>query len=899
MTEDPGSPPPDETFSEVQSDHGAGDSVERVVEPHGGIAERADGDETLLMELGVFPQLLGLSTGMEDAIPRPSRQALELLINPAVSLAIDLIIDHASHCHRPATCPHIPAPLRPFAKMRRPALNRNRDLIARTLLQFPNHDLTNRVRNRFFEIDQSRDDHEEFVQSIESGAILTAGGLRDLLSDSPQENAQRLGTLLWARGLHEPREYAFFELLRLIAHEPPGASEPKQEIAAVQPSRGEKRRERKDQQQRIKALEAEISDLKRDRRRQAEARRTAEEARTQANEELAAARTQIEELSQQIETGERNLRFARADAQSAAKDLAKASDAASAARELGRDAQAERDTIEQARSLAVRELAIRRREIEVLGAKLQAIPTGKHAVHAFLEEEDQRIETALTIAPTGIERERAAKEHALHKKLEEAFKAAYPEFIPPRPVLRTEPARLELTPLGGADEIGRSAYFLSIADYSILIDCGIKVGKDDLDEIAPRIDGIEHIDAIVLTHAHTDHLGWLPALVHRFPDVDIYCTPETAELVPIMLDDCQRHHFAMMHRLKERSAYSSEGYEVTDPYEPEDVRVVEDLLVALPYGEVENFPSSDLRLTFFRAGHVLGAASALIEGEGRRVLMGGDISDETQLTVGAARWSDIDEVDLLVLESTYGDKSRDPLVEQHRRLVEFVAGTVSRNGSVILPCFGLGRGQEVALLLAQAMERGDLPPVSVWIDGMIRKINRVYERHCPTFSLPRENFFEVEAVHDRLYAIEEAQRQPTLIVTTSGMLAGGPAVEYARALLPDARNRIVLTGYQDEGNPGRALLNLTKEGSSARKIYVPNEEGEPIEIVAAAPAELFQLSAHADQTGLVESAVGTRPRHIVLVHGDPDRQRPLSGRLQSELPGATVEYGSLRTFGLR
>lgn len=899
MKESPGSPTPDETASEGPSGNGAGFTGERADEPDCSVAKGVGSDETLLVESGVFPQLLGLSTGTEDALPRPSRQALELLIGPAVNIAIDFIIAHAAECHRPATCPHIPAPLRPFAKMRRPALNSNRDLIARTLLQFPKHDLAIRVRTRFFDIDKSMGGHDKFVQSIESGALLTADGLRGLLSDNPQRNAQRLGTLLWARGLEEPRERTFFELLRLIAHEPPGFPEPTQEIRPAEPSRGEKRRERKDQQQRIKALEGEISDLKRDRRKHAEARRSAEDARTQTKDELAAAQAEIEDLSRRIETSERDLRFARGEAQGATKDLGKATEAAAAARQLAKEAQAERDEIEQARSLAVRELAIRRREIEVLGTKLRAIPTGKHAVHAFLEEEERRIEMAIDIASTGIERERAAKEHALHKKLEDAFKAAYPEFIPPRPVLRTEPARLELTPLGGADEIGRSAYFLSIADYSILIDCGIKVGKDDLDEIAPRIDAIEHIDSIVLTHAHTDHLGWLPALVHRFPDVDIYCTPETAELVPIMLDDCQRHHFAMMHRLKERSAYSSDVFEVADPYEPEDVRLVEDLLVALPYGEVENFPASDLRLTFVRAGHVLGAASALIEGEGRRVLMGGDISNETQLTVGAAHWSDIAEVDLLVLESTYGNKPRNPLVEQQRSLVEFVAETVSRQGSVILPCFGLGRGQEVALLLAQAMERGDLPRVSVWIDGMIRKINRVYERHCPTFSLPPENFIEVEAVHDRVYAIEEAQRQPTLIVTTSGMLAGGPAVEYARALLPDARNRIVLTGYQDEGNPGHALLNLTKQGSGARKIYVPNQEGEPMEITAAAPAELFQLSAHADQTGLVGSAVETGPRHVVLVHGDPERQRPLGERLRAELPGSTIEYGSLRTFAFR
>lgn len=853
---------------------------------------RPDG---LLVESGVFPQLLGLSTGTEEAQPQPSPHALWLLIAPAVYLTIDALIDHGRHCHRSATCPHIPPPLRPYAKMRKEALEGHTDLIARTLLQYANHELTDFVRQTFLDIEAARDDSEAFITAIESGAIYTADGLRELLGDEPQRRAQRLGTMLWARGLADPDEHAFFELLRLVAHEPPAAPQPRQNTEVAKPTRGQLRRERKDQQQRFKELEAEVGELKRDRRKQADALRRTEDARTQLAADLKALRAENEQISERLTHAERDLRVARAESQTAAKDLARAGDATTAARKLVKGAQAKLDAAEQARSLAVRELATRRREIETLNAKLNAIPRGKDAVHAFLEEEEDRIDTALAIAQGG-DRQRAEQEHAGREKLEDAFRAAYPEFVPPRPARSTEPAPLALTPIGGADEIGRSSYFLQLGDYSILVDCGIKVGRDDLDDIAPDIDRIEHIDAVVLTHAHTDHLGWLPALVNRFPEVDIYCTPETAELVPIMLDDCQRHHFAMMHRLKELRAYSSDATEVVDPYEPGDVRAVEDALFALPYSEVENLPWSDLRLTFFRAGHVLGAASALIEGEGRRVLMGGDISDEAQLTVDAADWSSVGEVDLLVLESTYGDKPRAPLAEQHRELIQFVAEVVTSGGSVILPCFGLGRGQEVALLLAHAMKGNEVPRVSLWIDGMIRQINRVYERHCPSFHLPGENFFEVQGAYDRFAALEEAQRQPTIIVTTSGMLAGGPAVEYARALLPDARNRIAFTGYQDEGNPGHVLLSLTRERSDERTVRVANEDGDAIEIFAAAPAASFRLSAHADQTGLVRSAAAVRPRHIVLVHGDRERQQPLSEQLYSAISGSTVEYGSRRTF---
>lgn len=889
MTPEPGSSTSADGKSAAQDASQPTDDRDRAADIESGVT--SDG---LLVESGVFPQLLGLSTGTADAQPHPSPHALELLIAPVVHLAISQLLDHARDCHRPS-CLHIPPPLRPYARMRRNALDAQRDLFARTLLQYSSHDFAERVRRRLLEIDEQEPEHSAFVEAIESGAIYTGDGLRALLGDDPQRRAQRLGTLLWARGLQETHERIFFELLRLVAHEPPDDAPQHEAHEVAGPTRGQRRRERKDQQQQIKDLGAEVGELKRDRRKQAEALRRAEELRTQLAADLKALRAENGQLSERLTTAERDLRLARAEVQTSAKELARASDATTAARKLAKEAQAKLDAAEKDRSLAVRELATRRREIASLTAQRDAIPTGKDAVHAFLEAEEERIDIALAIAQGG-DRQRAEQEHALREKLEEAFREAYPEFVPPRPAKLTEPARLELTPIGGADEIGRSAYFLQLGDYSILVDCGIKVGREDLDEIAPDINRIEHVDAVVLTHAHTDHLGWLPALVRRFPEVDIYCTPETAELVPIMLADCQRHHFAMMHRLKELAAYSSDAAAVVDPYEPEDVRAVEDALFALPYGEVENLPWSDLRLQFFRAGHVLGAASALIEGEGRRVLMGGDISDEAQLTVGAADWSAVGDVDLLVLESTYGDKPRPPLADQQRELVQFVAEVVTSGGSVILPCFGLGRGQEVALLLANAMKADELPRRSVWIDGMIRQINRVYETHCPSFALPSENFFEVQGVYDRFAALEEAQRQPTIIVTTSGMLAGGPAVEYARALLSDVRNRIAFTGYQDEGNPGHALLSLTREAPDQRTIRVLNEDGDPIEIHAAAPAASFRLSAHADQSGLVRSAAAVRPRHIVLVHGDRERQQPLSEQLYSVIPGSTVEFGSLRTF---
>jgi Cft2 family RNA processing exonuclease len=851
---------------------------------------------SLTVDAGVVEQLLGLATGRPDGRPAPSPLALELLIAPAAYWAGRAVIEHGRSCRQPRSCPDVPPPLRPLLKMREAAVEARRTTLAQALLRYPDHPMTKHVRERWLEIDQDEPDHGQFVEAIESGAIYTGEGLCDLLGEDPQHNAQHLGTLLWARGLRTPQERAFFELLRLVAHEPP-PNTPVDKNPVPNPTRQEKRRERRADQEKIRQLEADLKDARRDRRRQADASQRTEKQLEEMRGQLSDAESELQRLHDDKDRLAGELKTARAELQLAAREAKRASDAATAARESAKQARTAREDVEQARSQVVRELALRRREMEVLRAEMRAIPRGKEAVHEFLQEEERRIDTDLTILQ-GADRLRAEREHALREKLEDAFKEMYPEFVPPRPVLRAEPASLKLTPLGGADEVGRSAYFLEIGGYSILVDCGIKIGGRHLEDIAPAIERIEHVDAVVLTHAHTDHLGWLPALVNRFRDVDIYCTPETAELVPIMLDDCQRHHVAMMHRLKQHSAYSSIAGEVVDPYEPEDVLAVQDQLVALEFGEVENLPASDLRLTFVRAGHILGAASALIEGEGRRTLMGGDISTEAQLTVGGADWSGLAPVDLLVLESTYGDVPRRPLDGQRRELVSFLSDALNTGGSIILPCFGLGRGQEVELLIERAMEAGELPRVSVWIDGMIRRINRVYERHRPDFSVSRTNFYEVETVHDRFDVIEEARRQPTIIVSTSGMLSGGPAVQYAQALLPDPCNRIVFTGYQDEGNPGYKLTALAQQGFGVRRVELQNEEGEPIEIVAAAPAELFQLSAHADQTGLAASAAAVKPRHIILVHGERSKQEALNGRFASEVPDASVQYGSLSTFAI-
>jgi predicted metal-dependent RNase len=333
---------------------------------------------------------------------------------------------------------------------------------------------------------------------------------------------------------------------------------------------------------------------------------------------------------------------------------------------------------------------------------------------------------------------------------------------------------------------------------------------------------------------------------------------------------------------------------VIDEYDEEDVRRVPTLAVTCRFGERETLPFANASVTFFEAGHILGASSVLIEmPDGRRIFVSGDFASFDQFTVPAAKWPDsIGEVDLLVMESTYGKKVHAPFDESRRDLISFVNQTIAGNGSVILASFGLGRAQELLSLLLEARENGNLSSsVPINVDGMIKLINPIYEQYG-TFDVPVGAFNEVSGEGERKEILFAAERTPQIIVTTSGMLNGGPVIEYAKELLPNSRHRIVLTGYQDEGAPSRSLKDLERFGGGPRNVEFTNEHGDKETFQAARPAKLVGLSSHADRVGLVEYASKIKPRVIALVHGEPDAQKELSFHLEQIHERAEIYQGS-------
>lgn len=821
----------------------------------------------------LFKQLAGerLPAGQLDASSVPT-EAMRI----PVDMALHAMVDHSRYC-KARLCQHLPPPLMPFARMRPKAILKQRDAVHKALWDCADHPFVVGIRDQVEELESASLGLEE---GAEPSAEIVATAL------DTDDGVLRLIALIWAQGLSDEKERLFRQLVAVSAGVPRAASEGTAGSSRDKPSRKD------DKKAELKAARRELRQEKKALAEAKEIVNAREHALRALNEDLAASRAALEDSEANAEQllSERDQdRRALARQQD---ELEKSTRVLQQLRKENQAARTERDDAERSRTRTMSELSRVKRELARADLELKSAPSGAHAVWEFIKSENKRIDIDRTIAQ-GADRQRADAEHTDLRKLERAFKQAYPEFSedrPPEP--RVEKAPLTLQILGGGSEIGRSSYLLEIGERRILVDCGVKVGGEE-ESFAPDIDRIERLDAVVLTHAHSDHIGWLPALVRRFDDVDIYCTSATVELVPIMLEDGARHYFANNSQRRTQATYDPAAEEVIDAYEREDVETVEFRLMPCEMRQRETLPFDDFEITFFPAGHILGAASVLIEGGGRRVLASGDISSEPQLTVPAAALpTDLGQVDLLLLESTYGkgDRLREPAAKSREQLISKVGEVLGNEGSVILASFALGRAQELLTVLAEAMQRGDLPgDTPVCVDGLIRKINSIYAS-SDALKLP-PGAFDIGGEFERRDAIHRAKSTPTIVVTTSGMLAGGPAVEYARALLGDPRHKLILTGYQDGNAPSRQLLKLASGGMSGKVVRLPGQDGTNVEFRAAAPAVQIGLSAHADQAGLLDYTSRIDADVIALVHGEPAAQEELEAQLRKRNPECRVVCG--------
>jgi len=547
--------------------------------------------------------------------------------------------------------------------------------------------------------------------------------------------------------------------------------------------------------------------------------------------------------------------------------------------------------LEAERSDLALQLATAKLERDQLKRQAEGIPQGAAAAWQFLQAEQSRLSDA-RLLELGSARQATEDVLGRLRRLERAFLDEFPELRRPR---RTKPitkSRVKLVALGGSAEVGKSCYYLEWGDHRLMVDCGIKPGSR-LEDEAPLLERVEGLDAVILTHAHADHVGWVPALLNRFPHLPVYCSEATAALLPVVLEDGFKHYQGKLRRQRELALHLRNANPVRPGYTEEDLGRVRGATFACQFGAKVELPAHGMTVRFFRAGHVVGAASVLLEDEsGRRIFFSGDFASFDQRTILAADWSQVPrELDLLVMESTYGDRRHDSRRQSTEDLITFASQTLQRDGTLLLPSFALGRAQELLSLLVEAKARGEIPPVPIYVDGLIQKINPIYKQHARFPYQHPNDFYEVLDSSERHDLTVESQANPAIIVTTSGMLYGGPILYYAPALLPNPRHRIGLTGFQDEGAPSQALRAITEQGKKSRKVQLFGDAGEPIVFEAGMPAREFALSAHADQPGLVEYAAQLDPTHIALVHGEAHAQKALRTELLNRHPRANIVCG--------
>jgi len=455
---------------------------------------------------------------------------------------------------------------------------------------------------------------------------------------------------------------------------------------------------------------------------------------------------------------------------------------------------------------------------------------------------------------------------------------------------------VRITTLGCCREVGRAAFILSTPDTRILVDCGDKPGAEDEMPYLHIPEGLgsgaTSIDAVVLTHAHLDHSAFVPLLFEHGYDGPIYCTEPTRDLMGLLTLDYI-------------DAASKEGR--TQPYDSEMVREAIKHTVPIEYGDVTDI-APDVKLTLHNAGHILGSAVSHFHiGDGLyNVAFSGDIHyDDTRLFDGAV--NDFPRVETLVLESTYGGRNdyQTDQGDSERDLKRVINETYERDGTVLVPAFAVGRSQEIMLVLEEAMRNGDIPEMPVHLDGMIWEataIHTTYPEYLRDDLRDRifdedenpflaDQFNHIDGGEDERQAV--ADGEPCIVLSTSGMVTGGPITSWLEHLGPDPDSSMVFVDYQAQGTTGRRIQNGQNE------IPVGDGTGRTNTVSMEMNVETVDgFSGHADRQGL-ENFVRTmnpRPEKVLCVHGDESATQDLSSGLYHEFNMRTFAPQNLETF---
>ncbi len=425
---------------------------------------------------------------------------------------------------------------------------------------------------------------------------------------------------------------------------------------------------------------------------------------------------------------------------------------------------------------------------------------------------------------------------------------------------------IKITPLGGFKEVGRSCLWIQTSQSNILIDCGINVDTSDPSRAYPYLDemrmALDQLDAVIVTHAHLDHSGFVPYLFAYGYDGPVYCTPPTRDLMVLLQQDSI-------------NVLNSEGKK--SPYGERDVKNQLNHVITRDYGEVTDV-TPDIRFTFHNAGHILGSAIVHLHiGEGMHNLVyTGDIKfGKTRLFDPADTF--FPRIETLLMESTYGGKDdiKPRIEDSEQRLVQTILRTAERRGKVLIPVISVGRAQEIMLVLEEHLRDMNIP---IYMDGMSKEasaIHTVYpeylRKNVQRRILQNDSPFD-KPMFNRVISknrkdIVEAD-EPCVILAPSGMLSGGPSVEFLKMMGEDAKNAMIFVGYQAATSLGRKIQN------GEREVPVLNAANKVDSVKINLEVDTVDgFSGHSDRSQLLAYVRSLRPKpgRVFTMHGDESK----------------------------
>jgi len=448
-----------------------------------------------------------------------------------------------------------------------------------------------------------------------------------------------------------------------------------------------------------------------------------------------------------------------------------------------------------------------------------------------------------------------------------------------------------ITALGAGRQVGRSCFLLQTPESNILLDCGVNVaaqGKYQFPYLNAPEFHIEDLDAVVISHAHLDHMGFLPYLFKMGYRGPVYCTEPTRDIMALLMLD----YIEVSQSSAKQPLFSSA-----------DVKEAIKHTINLEHGEVTDI-TPDIRITLYNAGHILGSAFVHCHiGEGwHNFMYTGDFKLKKSMLFDGAHMV-FPRLETVMIESTYGaSEDNMPTREDcEKQLISIVKETIAKKGKVIVPSLGVGRSQEIMLIL-EKFSREEKIDFTVWVDGMVWDIAAIHNAYPRFFNKDvREQIFyedkdpflspifkQVGSSKERAQVVEGP---PCVVIATSGMLSGGPSVHYFKQLADNPKNAMVLVNYQAEGTLGNKIQKGEKE------VQVDNE----IVKVKLNVHTITGFSGHCDRSELMSfiQKVKPRPRKVLIVHGENSKTLDLASSLHKTFRVETLAPRNLDAIRLR